>query len=386
MSRVRSVIARMENQRIGEVSRLGIGDPRIVPLWFGESDLVTPDFVRQAAKDAIDAGHTFYVNKRGILPLREQIRAYLKRIYGVEAELERITVTGSGMTAIMIAVETLIDNGDNVVSVSPVWPNIFYGVETMGGEFRHVRLRRGADDRWKLDLDELFAACDARTRAFFISSPGNPTGWLMEREQQQAVLEFARRRGIWIIADEVYHRIVYDRPVAPSFLQICEPEDQVYAVHSFSKSWAMTGWRLGFLVHPADLGDRMGDLSGINNTGATSFVQHAGIAAMRDGEGFVADMVERCRRGREVVFQRLAGMPRVRVARPEAAFYAFFSIDGVEDDLAYAKRLALEGGVGLAPGTAFGRGNEGHFRLCFASAEARLAEAMARFEAFVEKT
>ena len=384
MSRIRTAIATMENQRIGEVARLGLGDPNVIPLWFGESDLVTPAFIRDAAKRALDDGRTFYVNKRGIPELRQAIQDYLRQVYGIALDPERLTVTGSGMTAIMIAVETLIDNGDNVVSVSPVWPNISYAVETMGGQFRHVRLRQDAD-RWRLDLDRLFDACDERTKAFFISSPGNPTGWLMEPEEQQAVLEFARKRGIWIIADEVYHRIVYDRPVAPSFLQIAEPEDQVYAVHSFSKTWAMTGWRLGFLVHPADLGDRMGDLSGINNTGATSFVQHAGVAAIRDGEPFVAEMVERCRRGRDLIWQQLGSMPRVRMSRPEAAFYAFFAVDGVADDLEFARRMVREAGGGVAPGTAFGRGNEGYLRLCFASSEARLSEAMDRMGRFLEK-
>ena len=174
MSRIRSIVQNMENQRIGEVSRLGLGDPNVIALWFGESDQVTPAFIRQAAIRALEDGKTFYVNKRGIPELRDAVQGYLQRVYGIEPELERITVTGSGMTAIMIAVETLVDNGDNVVAISPVWPNIYYAVETMGGEFRHVRLEQ-TERGWQLDLNRLFDACDERTRAFFISSPGNPT-------------------------------------------------------------------------------------------------------------------------------------------------------------------------------------------------------------------
>lgn len=377
MSRIRAAIAEMEQQRIGAVANLALGNPDVIPLWFGESDLVTPDFIRQAAKDALDAGHTFYVNKRGIPPLRQSIIGYLRRVHDVELAPERLTVTGSGMTAIMIAVESLIGQGDNAVLISPIWPNIFYAVRTMGGESRYVRLRQTAMG-WKLDLDRLFAACDERTRAIFIASPSNPTGWLMREDEQQAVLDFARRRGIWIIADEVYHRLVYDRPVAPSFLSIAQPDDPVFVVNSFSKSWAMTGWRLGWLVHPPALGDRMGDLSGINNTGATTFVQHAGVAAIEQGEAFIAQMVERCRRGRDLVHQRLAGMSRVTMNRPEAAFYAFFKVDGVTDDLTFAQNLVRTARVGLAPGSAFGPDNAGYFRLCFASAEARLSEALDR--------
>jgi aspartate/methionine/tyrosine aminotransferase len=284
------------------------------------------------------------------------------------------------MTAIMIATECLIGAGDNMVMLSPIWPNIFYAVWTMGGECRHVRLDDG-ERGWRLDLDKLFDACDERTRAIFIASPSNPTGWMMSVDEQRAVLEFARRRGIWIIADEVYHRIVYDRPVAPSFLELAEPEDALFVVHSFSKSWAMTGWRLGWLTHPASLGDKMGDLSGINNTGATTFVQHAGVAAIRDGEPFVAEMVEYCRRGRDFIYQRLAGLERIRLTPPAAAFYAFLKVEGLEDDLAFAQDLVKTARVGLAPGTAFGPGNEGYLRLCFASAEAKLSEAMHRIEA-----
>lgn len=379
---IRAAIRDMENQRIGEVSRLAIGDPSVIPLWFGESDQVTPPFIRDAAVEAMNAGHTFYVNKRGVPPLRDAVREYMNGQYGIDLELERITVTGSGMTAVMIAVETLVDNGDNVVTVSPIWPNIFYAIETMGGECRHVRLEQ-TDRGWKLDLDRLFAACDARTKAMFIASPGNPTGWMMSADEQRAILEFARQRGIWIIADEVYHRFVYDRVVAPSFLQVAEPDDALYVVHSFSKAWAMTGWRCGWLIHPAALGDRIGDLSGINNTGATAFVQHAAVAAIRQGEPFVHDMVERCRRGRDIVFQNLSGIDRIRIARPDAAFYAFFKVEGVKDDLEFAKRLVREARVGLSPGSAFGPGNEGYLRLCFASAEPRLSEALGRLgEAF----
>ena len=380
MPTVRTAISEMQTQRIGEVSRIAIGDPDVIPLWFGEPDLDTPAFIRQAAIDSLQSGQTRYVNKRGIPELRQNILDYTQAHFGVELDPERITVTGSGMTAIMIATETLVNNGDNVVLVSPIWPNIFYCVQTMGGESRHVRLDL-TEAGWQLDLDRLFDACDERTKAMFIASPSNPTGWLMEPEQQQEVLDFCRKRGIWIIADEVYHRIVYDRPVAPSFLSIAAPDDALYVVHSMSKAWAMTGWRCGWLVHPAELGDRMGDLSGINNTGATTFVQHAAAVALRDGEDFVREMVDRCRRGRDLVHQRLGGLERINLAAPKAAFYAFPKVRGLDDDLEFAKRLVREYQVGLAPGSAFGPGNEGFLRLCFAKSEAQLSAAMDRIEA-----
>ena len=384
MPTVRKAISDMQTQRIGEVSRIAIGDPDVIPLWFGEPDLDTPEFIRRAAIDAMQAGHTRYVNKRGIPELRQVILDYTRTHFGLDLEPERITVTASGMTAILMATETLVDNGDNVVMVAPIWPNIFYCTQTMGGESRYVRLD-STETGWQLDLDKLFDACDERTKAIFIASPSNPTGWLMEPEQQQEVLDFCRKRGLWIIADEVYHRIVYDRPVAPSFLSIAEPDDALYVVHSMSKAWCMTGWRCGWLVHPAELGDKMGDLSGINNTGATSFVQHAAAVALRDGEEFVAHGVERCRRGRDIVHQRLGGHDRITLAAPKAAFYAFPEIAGLTDDLAFAKQLVREHRVGVAPGSAFGPGNEGFLRLCFAKSDAQLSQAMDRIEAGLDR-
>jgi aspartate/methionine/tyrosine aminotransferase len=380
MAPIRSVIARMESQRIAEVARVGMERPDVIALWFGESDVDTPDFIRQAATAAMNEGRTFYVHRRGVLALRRELQSYLARLHGVTLDLERITVAASGMTAIMIALQCLVDNGDNVVVVSPIWPNIVYGIEAMGGTCRHVRLD-AVDGKWSLDMNKLFAACDSRTRAIFVASPGNPSGWIMERAQQQELLEFCRARDIWIISDEVYSRLVFDREgSSPSFLEICTPDDPLFVVQSFSKNWAMTGWRLGWLVHPDWLGDRAGDLSAINNTGATSFVQYAGIAALSRGDEFVRNMIERCRRGRELAHARLAAMPRVRSLLPQAAFYAFFQVEGIEDDLAFAKELVRTAGVGLAPGSAFGPGNEGYLRLCFAVNEERLSAALDRLE------
>ncbi len=376
---MRDAISAMESQRINQVIQFAMGVPDVIPLWFGESDIVTPDFIRAAAIEALNSGKTFYVNRRGILPLREEIKSYLDNLYALNLDLNRITVVASGMTAIMIAAESLLNNEDNMVVVSPIWPNIFYAVRAMGAECRHVRLENIEHD-WHLDLDKLFAACDKRTRAIFIASPGNPTGWVISSEQQKLIIEFCRLHGIWIIADEVYHRLVYNRHCTPSFLDVADPEDSLFVVQSFSKSWAMTGWRLGWLVHPSSVANSIGDLSAINNTGASSFVQYAGIAAIRHGESFIEKMVKRCRRNRDLVYERLSKIDQIQITYPEAAFYAFFSVDGVHDDLQFAKTLAQTAHVGLAPGSAFGPGNEGYLRLCFAHDEKKILAALDRLE------
>jgi aspartate aminotransferase len=376
---LRRTIAELPSSKIREVAALGMGKPGVIPLWFGEPDLPTPDFINRAASQALEAGHTFYTMNRGVPALREALAAYLGRLYARPIGVDRITVTASAMNALAILMQSLIDPGDNAVLTTPLWPNIAATVQIMGGEARAVPLAEG-DAGWRLDLDRLFDSVDGCTRALFINSPNNPTGWMIEREEQQAVLEFCRARGIWILADEVYDRIVYDRPRAPSFLDIADSGDLVVGVNSFSKSWAMTGWRMGWLVAPDSFGPVLEKMNEYNIAGAPSMAQHAGIAALGQGESFVAESVARYRRSRDLVSERLTAIPRVGYVRPNAAFYAFFSVDGVSDSLAFAKDLLLRTGVGLAPGIAFGPAGEGHLRLCFASAPETLSRAMDRLE------
>lgn len=374
---IRARIRDLETQQIYQVARLAFGDPKVIPLWYGESDVTTPDFISKAASDALAAGHTFYTHKQGIPELRTALAAYTAGLYGIDLPADRITVTSSGMTGIMMVMEMLVDPGDNVVIVGPVWPNARAAVEIMGGAPRTAALRFG-NDGWRLDVDEVLARCDGRTRAVFVNSPGNPTGWMMPRDQQQVLLTACRERGIWVVADEVYARIVYDRKAAPSFLEIADPDDSLIVINSFSKSWAMTGWRLGWLTHPAVVTEYLSNLVEFNTSGTPAFLQHAGAVAVREGEAVVAAMVERCRRGREVIGQCLAALPRVRYSPPDAAFYAFFAVDGMDNSLDFAKRLVHETGVGLAPGTAFGPEGEGFLRLCFARAPETLEAAAER--------
>jgi aspartate aminotransferase len=378
---LRSIVESMPFSKIGQVAMAGLGDPEVIPLWFGESDVPTPRFICEAAAAALAAGHTFYTFKRGVAELRHAIAAYLTGVYAKPVDWQRVIVTSSGMSGIMLLSQALVEPGDNIVILSPVWPNINDAVTVLGGEARAVALDATAAGGWRLDLARLMAACDARTRAVFVNSPGNPTGWTMHRAEQQALLDFARKRGLWIIADEVYGRIVYSgATAAPSFLDLAEREDRLVVINSFSKAWAMTGWRLGWLVAPSPIQDVADKIVEFNTSGAPTFLQHAAIAAITQGEGFIAEMVQRCRTGRDLIVQGLQRFPRVRVAAPDGAFYAFARVEGMTDSLAFAKEVLARCKVGLAPGAAFGPGGEGHLRLCFASAPARLAQALARLE------
>jgi aspartate aminotransferase len=281
--------------------------------------------------------------------------------------------------------QALVGPGDVVVTTTPAWPNLPAVPRILNGAIRPVPLTPG-NAGWRLDLDRLLDACDARTKVIFLNSPNNPTGWMMSAEEQREVQAFARKLGIWIVSDEVYARIVYDRPVAPSFLEIAGPGDRVIVVNSFSKSWAMTGWRLGWITAPAGLLETFEKLTEFNIAGPPGFIQRAGVVAVRDGEPFVEQTVARYGQARDLTVERLSAMPRVILPRPDAAFYAFFSIDGMTDTLGFAKRLVIEAGVGLAPGEAFGPGGEGRLRLCFAASLPTLERAFDRLDRFMRET
>lgn len=380
---VRAAIAALEHSAIREIAHAGMGDPDVIPLWFGEPDMPTPDFIIDASDRALRAGETFYSHNRGVPELRDALAEYSTRLYKRPIGSDRITVTAAGMNALMMVAELLIDAGDNIVAATPMWPNFFRCIGIMGGTVHQVPLETDGET-WRLDLDRLFDACDERTRAICINSPSNPTGWMMDTEAQAAVLDFCRKRGIWLIGDEVYARLVYDRPVAPSFLEIADPDDLLLVANSFSKSWAMTGWRLGWITAPPAVGQMLENLNEYNVASPGTATQIAGVTAVKEGEPFIADMVDRYRIARDIVQQRLGAMRKVHLTRPEAAFYAFFKVDGVTDSRAFAKQVLAETKVGLAPGIAFGAGGEDYMRICYAKSPETLGAAFDRLEPLLD--
>ena len=390
-SPIRPVIAALEPSGITKVTALGLGNPDILPLWFGETDLVTPPFIRQAAVQALEDGRTFYTNARGILPLREAIRDFHKRTIGADIPVERITVPGAAMLAVVTALQMVCESGDNVVIVSPIWPNIFQAAKVVGAEPRLVRLDEDwTAGRWHLDLDKLFDACDGRTKAMFLASPGNPTGWMLTADEQKKILDFTRTRGIAIIADEVYGTLVYDGAKhAPSFLSIADGEDAVFAINSFSKPWAMTGWRIGWLVHPKSVEGAAAALAQCNNTGATHFLQYGALAALSpEGDAFRGTLLERCRAGRDVVESWINRQNRVRWFKPDGAFYGFLHVDGLKDSLGFCQDMVRDDKVGVSPGWAFSLGDardDSYFRICFAQDTAKLSDALTRLEGAIRK-
>ena len=374
----------LEQNGITGVALPRISDPAVIPLWFGEGDAVTPDFIREAAKRALDDGLTFYDHPAGRADLRAAIKTYLDRLYGIDLATSRITVPGSTMLGIFMAARMTLGAGDHGIIVCPAWPNIDRSFQMTGGAFDFVRQRLGPGG-WGLDLEDLFAAVRPATKAVFVNSPSNPTGWVMSSEEQVRLLDFCRERRIVIIADEVYHRNVFDGEVAPSFLSIAAPDDPVIVINGFSKAFAMTGWRLGWMVVPAGYEEQMDAYSECCNTGAPNFIQSAGIAALAEGDSFVREMREHYRAGRRSVMEILAPHPRIELSEPAGAFYAFPRVRGLRESLDFAQGLLAEEDVGVAPGFTFGPGNEDHFRLCFAKSHERLETALHRIVRYLDR-
>jgi aspartate/methionine/tyrosine aminotransferase len=372
----------LEASKIREVANVGASFSDVIPLWFGEPDVVTPDFVREAAKKSLDAGETFYGANLGFAPLRIAIADYHGRT-GCQVDASRVFVTASGVNALMLCAQAVVDPNDRVVIPSPHWPHLAEIPRILGARPETVNLRLAAG-KWRIDIEELCSAITPGTRLVVINSPANPTGWTMQEDEQRLLLDRCRQTGTWILADEVYSRIYFKAPRAPSFLDICNPDDRVLVVNSFSKSWAMTGWRLGWVVAPPTLIETMAKLNEYNMSSPSIFVQRGGVAALEHGDTFLLSLVDRFRDMRDLCVDLIGEQPRVTMPKPDGAMYAFFKIEDMSDSLAFAKDLVVKGRVGLAPGSAFGPAGEGYLRLCFAGTRERLTEACSRLNTFLQ--
>ena len=354
----------------------------------GEGDLTTPDFIADAAKRSLDDGETFYTYQRGIPELRETIARYMTRVYGAAPgggafDAERFFVTVGGMHALQIAMRLIAGPGDEIIVPSPAWPN-FEGAIALTGA-RSVNVPMTSGQRWGLDIARLEEAITPATRGIIVNSPGNPTGFTATREELVAILEMSRRHSLWIVADEIYGRLVYQGERAPSFHDVMAPDDRILFLQTLSKNWAMTGWRIGWLEAPPALGPVVENIVQYTTSGVPVFIQRAAIAAIEGGEAFIAAQIARMRQSRDIICEGLAKTGRVRFAQPEAAFYLFCAVEGHADTRKLAMRLVDEAGLGVAPGSAFGAGGEAYVRLCFARSPDQVLEATRRFSAWLAR-
>lgn len=367
---------------IVELVNYARGRDGLIPLWVGEGDLPTPDFISQAAQDSLKAGETFYTWQRGIPPLREALARYYQRHFGKTLSPDNFYVTGSGMQAIKLAIEAVTSPGDDVVFLSPAWPNFAASAELSGARAIAVPLSF-EDGKWQLDIGRLGGAITSKTRALFVNTPSNPTGWTASHDDLRAILDLARRHGLWIIADEIYALYCYSGIRAPSFLDIMEDDDRVLFVNSFSKNWSMTGWRAGWIVAPPEIGQVLENLIQYSTSGVAQFIQAGAVAALDWGDGFVAENVAKAARSRDLLCDALIATNRVQTLKPDGAIYAFLKIDGVTDARRAALDIVDKTGVGLAPGTAFGQGGSLFMRACFLRDPGQIAAAAERLAAYI---
>jgi len=396
---LRQAVLNLEESMIRQVANAGMGRSDVLKFWFGESDEVTPAFIRDAAAASLQQGETFYAHNLGLPELREAIAAYaagLRCPGAAPITAERIAVTSGGVNALMLAVQALVDAGDEVVAVTPVWPNLTAQPAIMGARVRCVSLKPVAGE-WRLDMAELLAAITPKTKLLIVNAPNNPTGWTLARAEQEAILAHCRQTGTWILADEVYERLYYEptpNGCAPSFLDIAAPEDRLVVVHSFSKSFLMTGWRLGWLVMPATMTPHMGKLVEFNTSCAPVFVQRAGLVALKRTADITPRVVAHLKTCRDTLVPLLQAVPGVQLAPAKGGMYAFFRLQDPAnpgrfgDSLETAKRLVVEAGLGLAPGNAFmvnpGPEAQGWLRWCFASQDvARLGQGVERLKGWL---
>ncbi|VTU30184.1 Aspartate aminotransferase [Variovorax sp. PBS-H4] len=365
---MREAIHNLEASKIREVANAGMGRADVLAFWFGEGDEVTPEPIRRAAIESLQQGETFYAHNLGLPELREAVARYMSGLHPA-IDAGRIAITSGGVSALMLAVQALVDAGDEVVAVTPVWPNLTAQPAILGARLRSVPLVP-VEGQWTLDLEALRAAVTPATRLLVINAPNNPTGWTLTRDEQQAILDHCRQTGTWILADEVYERLYYEptsNGCAPSFLDVAAPGDRLVVVHSFSKSFLMTGWRLGWLVLPPAMVEGMGKLIEFNTSCTSVFTQRAGVAALAHSAEITPRVVAHLKACRDTLVPLLAALPGVQVAPARGGMYAFFRLEGFDDSLALAKRLVAEAGLGLAPGNAFAPQAQGWLRWCFAS-------------------
>jgi aspartate/methionine/tyrosine aminotransferase len=373
----RPSVRSLQASKIRELFNAGFGRGDLVTFWVGEPDEPTPEFIRKAGMDSIAAGETFYTHNLGIPELRDALAEYLGRLHPGFQGREAVA-TSAGVNALMIATQLLVEPGERVVEVVPLWPNLQEIPRILGAHVETVPLRFSRSG-WNLDLDELIQKLKPGVRALYLNSPNNPTGWTITREEQQAILDHCRRHGIWIFADDAYERLYFgEGGVAPSFLDISDEKDRVISTNTFSKTWLMPGWRLGWLVVPPELVADLGKLIEFNTSCAPVFVQRAGVAALEKDKPVIAHTLARFRRARDFLVRELNAIEGVRAASPTGTMYAFFGVEGVADSFEFCKRLVRDVGLGLAPGSAFGESGEGYVRWCFASGEERLADGVAR--------
>jgi len=375
-----------EAQAMRQRGHFAASERSYIPLHFGEPDLGTPTFIVEAGCDALRGGAVFYENNSGRPDLKAALATFYQKQYGAKVTPEHFVVTCGGTQAIALTMLALVAPGDDVFNVTPNWPNFAGSAKLAGGVVHDVALRFDPDRGvFELDFEVLAATIDAadRPRMVIVDSPSNPTGWVITGEQRHELVELCRRRGLILMSDEIYDRLLFTGRPFPSAVNDLNGFDDIVVINGFSKTYCMTGWRVGYLVTHPERAAKMARMQEFVTSCAPSMAQVAAITALRDGEPFIAESLTRYQSLREIVTSRVSNIPEAKVANPQGGFYLFFSLKQSADSMGFCRRLLEETGVVLAPGIAFGESGEGWLRLCFANKPGALHEALTRVERFV---
>ena len=355
----------------------------IIHLQIGEPDFDTPAHVREAAKRALDEGATHYAPYPGIPALREAIAADVTARKGFPADPSQVFVTVGGKGVMLYAILGLVDPGDEVIVPDPGYPIYESLTRFVGAAPVPIPIRMERD--FRLDVDELASLITPRTRMLILNSPANPTGGVLTREDLTQIAELAVRHDLWVLADEIYGRILYDGAEHVSIASLPGMAERTIVLDGFSKTFAMTGWRLGYAVVPPSVIPTYGQLVINTISCAPTFAQVGAVAALTGPQDDVDAMVVEFRARRDLVVDGLNRIPGIRCARPVGAFYAFPSIAGTGlSGAELADRLLHEAGVCVLAGTAFGGVGTDHIRISYANSRENLTEALGRIERFVE--
>ncbi len=363
----------------------GFTKPGIIPFWSGEGNLPTPERFSRAATESLLKGETFYTFQGGIPELRQALARYHSRHYGREFDASNFLVTSGGMQAIQTAIQMISAEQDEIIIPTPAWPNYAGSLRVKGAVPVEVPMDF-LNGKWMLDLDRLFAAVTPRTKAICLNSPSNPLGWTATKAELIAIRDHCRKHGLWIIGDEVYSHFYFQGQRAPSFLDVCDTEEQLLLCNTFSKNWAMTGWRVGWLQAPKALAKTIETFIQYNSSGTPVFLQRGCTVALDEGDDFISQQVATAKNNRDKVVQALQQFPQLKLSIPDGAFYMFFGIDGMTNSLATSLRIIDEANVGFAPGGTFGLGGEGYLRMCFLKDESKLEEGLNRFASWLKMT
>lgn len=377
---------KVEMSKISAIADLARDNPDVIKLWIGEPDMSTPDFVSKAAHEALLAGHTRYTYARGVPALHDALVRYHARHWNVDLTPDRLSITVGGMNAVMQALQAVAEPGDEVIHLSPVWPNIVEAMRVAGITPVAVNLTSDGLGTFSLEPDAIEKAVTGRTRAIFINSPGNPSGWIMSEQQMQALLEFARARDLWIISDEVYNHFTYEgRPIASSFLQFATSDDKLIVTNTFSKNWAMTGWRLGWVVFPPCAATIFQRLSNYNTTGAATFLQYGAIAALDFGDQTIAAVRASAEASRNILVESFSQIVGRKLNAPPGGLYLMVDVSEFGDGQKFAENLLARASIGVAPGGAFGSDFTSYIRVCFAIQPDTAAVVAMRIAEFVKQ-